>query len=204
VIAVPFPHGGRLQADVERLGSFGLHTESNLRGLDSAFQLLILPLALHVHSIQPPQQVQLAALLFSRQIRILDVCDQLLCVALFQRQIGSLMNRGQKGGTPQLMPDHRYAGTKHDKARQVLVLRSQPISNPGAHRRPPRQAIAGIQHKQRRFMIRPLRMHGANHAQIVGVLGQLRKDIADFDTALPVRLKRERRTQQVSGLPLRP
>lgn len=51
-------------------------------------------------------------------------------------------------------------------------------------------------------MVGDVGVHRANHAQVVGVLGDARKQLADLDAALAVLLERKRRAKGRAGLAL--
>ena len=54
--------------------------------------------------------------------------------------------------------------------------------------------------KQARLVIRIVGVHRADHAQVVDVPGDVRKQLADLDAAFAVPFERERRRQQLAAL----
>jgi hypothetical protein len=62
---------------------------------------------------------------------------------------------------------------------------------------------AGIHHEARRLVVGNLGVHGANPADIVRDLAQVRPQLADVHSALPVLLEFEWRLHQLAGPPLR-
>ena len=68
--------------------------------------------------------------------------------------------------------------------------------------------MAGYRHsqvkaEQGRPVIGPVGEHGANHANIIDPLCQAAENIADFDSALSIFLKAERRLHEIPGATLR-
>src|SRR5262245_44972130 len=61
---------------------------------------------------------------------------------------------------------------------------------------------AKVKAKQRRSVVWPIGVHGANHANIIDPLGQVGKDIADLNTALSILLKVEGRLHQIASASL--
>src|SRR5713226_5659942 len=68
--AVPVARGLALFADIEHVGSFGLHPERDLHRLNGRFELRSSSDLLDLHLIQPEQQIDLTALLFEVKLRI--------------------------------------------------------------------------------------------------------------------------------------
>ena len=142
------------------------------------------------------------ALLLRGELLIANELDQLAGLGLVVRYVGSLIDAGQEARAPQLRPHHRQTRAEHDEARQVLVLRAQTVGEPGSHGRAAGELIAGVHHEQRRFVVRAVRVHGADDADIVDALAQIREDLADLDAALSEFFELEGRLEQVTRLAL--
>ena len=134
---------------------------------------------------------------------VLDVLDQLLDFLVLRVDVGALINARQKGALPVLRFLNRIAARTHrDETRQVLIHRAQAVRDPRAHARPRQPRLAAIHQQQRRLVIRHIRVHRANHRDVVDVLRRLRKQFAHFDAALAVFLELEWRLKRRPGLPL--
>src|SRR4051794_11652290 len=101
------------------------------------------------------------------------------------------------------MSQYRKPGTQHDKAGQVLILRAQAVREPRSHRGTSGELLTAIQQKERRFMIRTVRVHRPDHAKIVGQSPELREDLTHFQSAFSITLELEGRLEEIAGLSLR-
>ena len=100
-------------------------------------------------------------------------------------------------------PEHWKKYYHGDEAGQILVLRPQPIHQPGAQTRADQPRVAAIHQQQRRLVVGHVGVHGADHAQVIGAGRQMRKDVADLDAALAVLLKAHlERKDLVEDLPI--
>ena len=89
---------------------------------------------------------------------------------------------------------------QHDERRQVAVLAPQAISHPTADARPAHQDAAGVHLIDRLRMIHAVAVQAADHAQLVGMFGDLRQEVADLQARLAARPKRlDRREQRILG-----
>ena len=68
---------------------------------------------------------------------------------------------------------NRHVGGK------ILVLASQSVGNPGTQRRTPRIDESGVDVPESLFMVGMHGHHGTDHGNLVGVLGQTRKQFAE-------------------------
>ena len=89
--AVEFADGPRLLADVERVRRLGLHAVGKLERLNAGFQLGVALAQLQVAFVEPPHQVELAALLGRRGAVVANVGDQLLNVSVLRVDVGPLI-----------------------------------------------------------------------------------------------------------------
>ena len=95
--------------------------------------------------------------------------------------LGSLVRGRQKRAAVAL----RAAGRiDRDESRQLGVLGSQPVQRPGAHRRALKAERAGVHLDYGLRMHADVGVHAIEQAQIVGMLGQVRKDIRQPQPAL--------------------
>ncbi len=165
---------------------------------------LVLP-PLGVPAIHLLDQIELAALLLGGNGAVADVGDQLVDLRELRVDIGSLVTAGQKGRLPVFgILDRVAARAEHDERRQVLIFSPQPVGEPRADARPRQRGVAAVHQHQRRFVIGNVGVHRADHAQLVGVLPQVREQLADLDAALTILLELERGSEGGSRLPLGP
>ena len=134
---------------------------------------------------------------------VADVLDELFDFGVLRVDVGALINAGQKTGLPVLrFLDRITAGTHGDEAGQILVLGAQAVRDPRADAGPALHGIAAIHQHQGRLVIGQLGLHRADDRDVVDALADLRKQLADFDAALAVFLKLERRRKRRAGLSL--
>src|SRR5688500_19399587 len=112
--------------------------------------------------------------------------DQFLGLTLVVGQMHALMDGRQIRRRPQLRSDYRHSRTKHDKARQVLIARAEPVREPRAHRWLSGERMATIEHKQGRLVIRSLGVLRTGKAKVFCYLPMLRKDIDYITVPLSV------------------
>ncbi len=108
----------------------------------------------------------------------------------------ALMSGGQEGAAVVLHAAVTPRRRDRDEGRQVLALAAQSIADPGPDTGPHEVRLTGVQSQQRLAMCRALGVQRADHAQLVGVPGQLRKQLADPDAAFAVLGELKRRTEQ--------
>src|SRR6202167_6622831 len=62
--------------------------------------------------------------------------------------------------------------------------------------------MAAVHQEERWLMVRDLRVHRANHADVVNRVSQLGENLTDLDAALAAAAEVERRAEQIAGLAL--
>ena len=130
-----------------------------------------------------------------------DVLDQLLDFGVLRVDVGALVDAGQKAGLPVLRFLNRIAAGAHgDEAGQILIFGAEAVSDPRAHAGADQPGFAAIHQQQRRLVVRHVGVHRADDADVVDAFGDVGKDLADFDAALAVFLKFERRGKRGAGL----
>ena len=195
----------RLARDVEGVGRLHLHAVGQFERLDPRLQLRLVRPLLGVPAVHPLHQVQLPSLLRSRPPRIADVGNQLVDLRMLRVDIRPLKHPGQKRRLPILGVLDRVApGTHRHEARKILILGPQPIGDPRPHAGPDLRLVAAVHQHQRRFMVGHIRVHRADHAQLIRRFRHVRKQLADLDPRLPMLLKAKRRGKRRTGLPLGP
>ena len=82
---------------------------------------------------------------------------------------------------------------------QILVLGAQPVGDPTTHAGPDKSVRTRVQLQQRSAMAGIGAMHGVEHAQLVGLTGDVREQFTGPKAALPVLAELPGRGQQVVG-----
>src|SRR5216117_961903 len=101
-------------------------------------------------------------------MRAADILDQLLDLAILRVDESPLKNSRQESGLPVFgVLDWHPAGAHGYEAGEILVLGPQTIKHPRADARTRLDAVAAIHQHERRFMVGHLRIHRANHRNIV-------------------------------------
>ena len=74
----------------------------------------------------------------------------------------------QKSAAPRECPAAgRLSAIKHDKSRQILVLTSEPVGDPGSHARAPRDRVTRVRKVTCRRVIRGFVVHRVDEGQII-------------------------------------
>ena len=128
-----------------------------------------------VLAIQCLKQVKLGSLLGGRQVAVGHVANDPVRIDRLIVDVRALIDAGQKAIAPQLRADDRFAGTEHDEARQILVLRTQAEGQPRAQAGPDRLHVARVHHQERRLVIGIVGVHRADHADLVDATGDMWK-----------------------------
>src|SRR5262249_40106623 len=97
-------------------------------------------------AIECLKQVKLTALRKRREMAVGHVADDSIRIKRLILNMRALINAGQKAIAPQLRSDDWLARTEHDKARQILVLRTQAKSQPRAQAGPDRLHVSRVHH----------------------------------------------------------
>ena len=162
----------RFVADVERFGGFCLHAERQLKRLNPRFELRVERTLLCMACIEHPQQLKLPLLIVHRQSAVTNVLEQFFHVRILCVDVSSLACSRQKCRTPVACRNNRVAtGAHSQKSRQVLVLCSQSVSEPGTETRSRQTCFATVHEHERWFVIRHLGLHRTNHCHVVNVPG---------------------------------
>ena len=90
-------------------------------------------------------------------------------------ELDALIDGRQKATTPQAVAGARDGtGDQHDKARQILILGSQPIVDPRSHGRPAEPPKASLKEELGWGVIEVLGMNRLDHADVVSDRRQVR------------------------------
>jgi hypothetical protein len=133
-LAIHLEDGFALLADVEDIGSFGLHAVGGLHGADGGFELRVVgaPGAVFMLScVELLDEVELLALLLDVEAVVVDVGDELLGIEVglldLVGDIGSLVARRRESRAP----ERRANGggnlrAEDDEAGEILVVVPRP------------------------------------------------------------------------------
>ena len=116
-----------------------------------------------------------------------DVLDQSLDAGVLGVDVGSLIDAGEEGGLPVLgFLDGIAAGAHDDEPRHVLILGAEAVGDPGAERGPDLAGLAAVHEQQRGFVVGDIRLHRADDAHVVDVLGDVGEEVGNGDARLTV------------------
>ena len=189
--------------NIEGIARLHLHPESQFKRLDARFELRIVTAGAAMFGVQFAEQAELPALDLRGRVRAPDVLDELLHLAILRINERPLKRPRQKSRLPVLGILHRHSARAHGhKARQILVLRPEPVERPCPETRARLHAVAAVHQHQRRLMIRHLRIHRADHRDVIRMGRSLRKKLADLETTAAIFFKTKRRGKGRAGLPL--
>ena len=142
------------------------------------------------------QGVELRRCSATRNLVVGQIRDRLLQI----RRPASPGRPRAESSTTTGRPLGRLGRADHHEPRQVLILATQAVKQPGADAGPRERLLAGVHLQAGAVVVDVVRHHRANHAQVVDMAGQVREQLADFDPALTVAGELEGRAQQVAGL----
>src|SRR5581483_6411587 len=187
--------------NVECLGSFRLHAERELECLYARLQLRVILPAGGTGLVHLLNHVQLIALLLGSEARVFKVLNRLYQVLRFDAAVahcGALVRGWQEPGAPVLRAAVRKPRLERNERRQILILRAQPVHYPGACAGAREGVRARVQLQHSTAMRHAVSYHRAENAELVRKLRNVRKQLADFDTALAVLPELPWRLEQVA------
>ena len=143
---------------------------ADLRGLEAGVVLLLRFLAL--------ADVALQLLQLRRSHPAAQVGDRIVA----GDHLRALMASRQKVAAPGLRAGIGCFRGDDNEGWQVAIDRAQPVAHPGPYARP-REVPRSAMHAERALvMVRMIRFHRTDHAQIIDNASHVREQIADFDT----------------------
>ena len=101
------------------------------------------------------------------------------------------MGAGQEAAAPETS-EQALSGAflirrdEHDERRKVIVHAAEAVVGPSAHARTAGQLAAGLEERDRRIVIDSLRVHRADHADVIGDAADVRQQFAELAAALAV------------------
>ena len=122
-------------------------------------------------------------------IGVADVVDGVA----FGLELDALEAAGEDAAAPLAGGDGLGAvfagGGEDDEAGEVLGFGAEAVEQPGAHAGSALDDGAGVHEGVGGVVIDLLRLHGADDTEFVGLLGDVREEVADFDAGLAVFLE---------------
>ena len=187
VVAVAVEHVLRLARHVECVARLELHPPRELHRGQAGFELRIVRPPREVVAVEGGGEVELAALGVGSEQRMADVLDEFVDGVFLRVDVGALERARQKCAPPVFRALDRIAAGAHgDESGQILVLRAEPVGDPGAGRWPYQPRIAAVHQHQRWLVIRHVGAHRSHDEQPVGVPGHGREEVAHLEAALTV------------------
>ncbi len=186
-------------ADVHHVGHRHLHPEGQLVLADPGQGLGVAEL-LQLVLVELAERIECAAAISAiHSFRIAHIQDRVAD----RPALDALVDAGQEARAPEGLAAGRVraAADQHDEARQVLILRSQTVGNPRAHRRAAVARGAGEDVKLGGRVVELIGMHRSDDGDVVGDLAHAGQELADRLPALAALLEPVRRSQEL-GMPL--
>lgn len=180
--AVGFQGFGVLTFEVENLGNLGLHAVGKFVGLHAGFEFATAGALDEMFLIQGTEEIKGLALCFAGDAcRGIEVQDRTALRA--QRcalKLGRQITVGPVGGTAL-----RIAGAgQYDKARQIFILCSETVGDPGADAGIAAETIAGVDVITGRRVIDGFDLRTTEKAHVINVILQVAEFGGDVSTVL--------------------
>ncbi len=183
----------RLFFEVKRVGGLNLHPVRQFEGLNAGLDLRVALTFRLMPQVKAAQKIELGALLGLAPRGVTNVFDELVDIRVFRVDVGALQHTGEECGLPVGGSSGGIAAwAKRDEARQVLVLAAQAVRDPRPHAGAGETRFPAVHEQEGRLMVGYVGVHGADDHQVVRALGDIGKDVTDFDPALAVFCKGKR------------
>ena len=198
----PIQFSGRLglAGDVLNLGHRGLHAVGQLKGINAALEHGVGRIG-EVILIELLEEIELRALLAVGPLGVFDMMH----LGILGLETGVADGRaavvcGQKGAAPVIEAAMRKRGANGDKGRQVFIFRAEPVADPRAHAGPHEVVRTGVQLEQRAAAGGVGAVGAVDETNVIHMPRDIGKQLADFVSALTVRLELPRRGKEIAGL----
>ena len=180
--------------DVGELGHARLHAIGHLVRRDTRIDLRIANLTT-TKAVQIADEIDRAAARVGSDA--LRIRDEEHGIAL-RPELDALVDRRQESAPPARLAAVWCVFTReqHDKSRQVVAIAAQSVRQPCAHAGPAEHLAAGVHEKLTGRVIELRRVNGADDGDVVGDVGQMRKQLGQLRAGLAIALEVERRTEE--------
>ena len=131
--------------------------------------------------VQLVQQVELPALFGQGDVVVFDVLDQFVDLRAGRVYRRALKSAGQERGAQVVRAD--AARGQGNEAWKILVFRAEAVSDPGPDAGLYQAERPGVHHQRGRVVVRNIRSHRADDRDVVDMLADERKDLADGQAA---------------------
>ena len=184
----------RFRRDVQYARRIVLHPPRQFVRVNHRLQLTVTRLTNRLLRVHRLNQIELPPLRHRVEARVADIANAQLLRRLPRRADGrALIDRREEGiaEIPRTAIPQRRC--HRDEARQVCVLRAQPVIHPRAHARAHERRGAAMQEERRRSMRHALGVQRMDETQIIHMPRHLGKEFAHPASAVPVLTKLPRR-----------
>lgn len=202
-----------LVGEVHHAGHGGLHPEGEFVALDGAFDQRRMDVAGEFFAVQGVDEIDFAALLRGGEALVADLVDAVVVglatahdidgaaalAAVADGEFRALIGRGEEGAAVVLRAAVGGRRIDGDEAGQVLVLRAKAVEGPRAEGRSNKLGNAGVHLDEGLRVARLIALHAAQQAEFVGVLGDVRKRVADPQAALAALFEVPKRRHQLGS-----
>ena len=195
VRTVEIEHMLRFLREVEQVGHAGLHAEGHFVLGDAGLDLRVAQHAVAL-VVECGEFVELFAADFARDaLGVFQVEHALALIA----ELHPLEFGGQEARAPEAVIERLVVGTTATEGRhhhvggEVGVLAAEAVGGPGADARTAGKLAARLHERDRRVMVDGFRVHGADHAPLVGFRSDVRHQFAEPVARLTVLLELEDR-----------
>ena len=199
-VAVERANGGGFAVDVEGVGRSGLHPKRCLETLDARLEGGVGAGGL-VAAVERRGEVELRALGGGIEVGVGEMVDEVGGFAVLRFDVSALVGAREEGGLPVVGTGDGHAlGDEDDEAGEVVVFGAEAVGDPRADAGAGHNAGAAIHEAQTVFVDRRIRIHRADHAEIVSVFGRERtEEFADLKAGLAVARETKRRAEGGAG-----
>ena len=190
--AITLEGGLGFGSHIEQLGREGLHAKAEFQIADDRFELGIVRALRGVVAVERLNEIELTPLVRWGKMLAADVRNGGLGKILAIDADGRAFVNGRQ---KRRRIDGRLGGAQADHAGQILILRAEAVSDPGAHARATAEPFACVQLQEGLRMVAGVRVHAVDHAKFVRVLGGLGQQFGNPEAAVAVSLEIKYRTR---------
>ncbi len=195
-LTVQFPDMLRFAADIEGIRSVHLHAVRQFETLDSSFELGIDGSSLAMSFVKLLEEIQLSPLFCGGLEAVGNILDEFLDGGVLGVDVRALVDTGKESTLPVLrLLNGISPGAHGDEPGHILVFTAQTVGHPRSERGAHLSGFSAVHEQQGRLVIRNIRLHGANHTQIVGIGCGFFEQFTDLKPALAVFAEPEWRTE---------
>ncbi len=193
VDAVGLANVGGLLVEIADFKGLRLHAVGQFVGGDARIQFTKTGMLLAMEHVHFPECVQSAALGTGEFRRRREIAHKLSLAT----QARALESSGQESVAVVRSTPLRAGFKEEDVAGQILILRPQAVSHPGAEAGFATDGLAGVKLDAGGCVVVALRLHGMDEAEIIHMPRHVGEEFRDPGTALAILTERIRRRHEV-------